>query len=298
MCRVVAIFILIANLTKVTLAIGQDLEVPTPEAVIRNEQVQQKFFDALAQKAIGNYDRAALLLLEANQIQEKQPALQHELAKVYLSVGEVELARSFAFQAVQNDPTQYWYLDTYMRTIPNGDYPETLFGNSAQTNAPEISLNLARWYLNEQLPNQTLKVLDTQEGDSRYRILRIKARALKYSEDQRQESVPVRVTLEDEWSLIMQELEELLTQEAWDMAHSRAMEYLESYPLQPFLYYVAGKVLWTQAKLPEALEMLEMGEGLLVQEDWVSRGIYEMLMNIHQELGNNSLSLAYKNKLN
>ena len=82
-----------------------------------SDEFQENFFEALKQKGIENYDKAINLLLKCKNIDPGKLVVDHELAKVYLKEKEYPLAEDYAFEALQNEPDNLWYADTFVEAL-------------------------------------------------------------------------------------------------------------------------------------------------------------------------------------
>ena len=82
-----------------------------------SDDFQEKFFEALKQKGIENYDRASNLLLDCKLIDSDNIVLDHELAKVYMADKKFLLAKEYSLNAEVADPGNEWYLHTLVDVL-------------------------------------------------------------------------------------------------------------------------------------------------------------------------------------
>lgn len=280
---------------------GQEEESAEISLEAYSDTFQEKFFEALKEKGIENYDRAAALLLECKEMQPDNRVVDHELAKTLAASGEREASLTYAVAAVEAEPAEYWYLNTLM-TILKAQYREV---EDAAPNLPfqmpRFRLNLARWYLDQSDADRArvqLKGLAaTPEADRlRYLAERLADSTRNIPETGR---VPRASDLPEEGTpeYFMQLLETHLSGGRWDEAREMASEAIESYPLQPFFYYAKGQALLASGNAAEAVSVLEMGEVLLLEEDALSQRFYKALAEAHGNLGNEEKAQSYKNRL-
>lgn len=262
-----------------------------------NEKFQSVFFDALQQKAMGNSDRAAMLLLDAKSIKPEHPVVHHELAKAYMSQGKLEAAMEHALQAVSGGDSEYWYLSTLMEVIAQSHLKLEDLKSNLPEDAAYFRINLARWYIAHKQPEAAIAQLAILEDSEQVNKLRLLAQAsvtVKAEEKNVSENQPEP---EDELKAKKGELEALITDKEWGSAYSRAMESIEIFPLQPFFYFAAAKAKWALGDEQEAIELLESGEYFLLGGDSLSQEYYELFANIHRELGNEAAYSSYINKI-
>ena len=75
------------------------------------DEFQDKFFEALKQKGIQNYDRAINLFLDCKRLDANNIVIDHELAKAYYLDKKYISAQQYAIEVLVSEPNNYWYLD-------------------------------------------------------------------------------------------------------------------------------------------------------------------------------------------
>jgi len=85
----------------------------TPDDDLGNnkDQFQELFYEALKQKGIENYDRAADALQKCIDIDKSVPVLFFELGKSYVKLKNFGAAEDALKKAVDKDPDNEWFLD-------------------------------------------------------------------------------------------------------------------------------------------------------------------------------------------
>lgn len=264
------------------------------------DQFQEAFFEALKQKGIENYDRSVALMLEAKKFNPDNPVVDFELARILILAKKYNRAEPFALEALLADPSEYWYVDTYMQALSAQSKRLENYTSQLPVDQPEFRLNLARWYVSEgsyskaRAQLSTLKDLEEaswlkQEID-RLEAMGDPAPAKGKPEDAR--------ASEDGRSVASFEsrLSAFLESEDWVLLEKESTVAIESYPLQPQFYYYRGLSLLRQDRKKEALAALKEGEGLLLEPSETARQIYGALSETYTALGDTENSKRYKDK--
>ncbi len=266
-----------------------------------SDTFQEKFFEALKEKGIENYDRATALLLECKQMQPDNPVIDHELAKTLSASGEQASAEAYALTAVQAEPTEFWYLNTLMNILKAGYRGLENVAPGLPVTQPAFRVNLARWYLEQADAGKALGQLESLPETPEVAQLRNRARYLTDSaaSETRADKRGQQPAVAEEGSVAyyMQLLETQLTAGRWREAKDLASEAIESYPVQPFFYYAKGQALLALGQATEAVSELEMGETMLLEEGALAQRIYKALAEAHGALGNEERARAYKSRI-
>ena len=280
---------------------GQEEESAEISLEAYTDTFQEKFFEALKEKGIENFDRASALLQECKQMQPDNPVVDHELAKTLAASGDLEAAETYARAAVEAEPTEYWYLNTLMNILKDQYRDVAQAAPNLPFQMPRFRINLARWYLDQSEAGKALAQLENLTSSPEVERLRNHAERLEDSARGPSESVklpPVADQPEEGSALYyMQMLETHLTGKRWEEAREMASEAIETYPLQPFFYFAKGQALLASGKASEAVLTLEMGEALLLEEDALAQRFYRALAEAHSALGNEEKAQSYRNRL-
>ena len=88
------------------LAIGQEDVVSSEEMLVEQQHInfQTFFFEALQQKAIGNYDKAVFALEACNNIDKDNVAVLFELSKNYAMLIKYTEAEYYILKGLENEP--------------------------------------------------------------------------------------------------------------------------------------------------------------------------------------------------
>lgn len=266
-----------------------------------SDTFQEKFFEALKEKGIENYDRAAALLQECKQMQPDNPVLDHELAKTLAASGDYPAAESYALKAVQAEPTEYWYLNTLMNILKAGFRSLDNVATGLPVTMPAFRTNLAKWHLEQAEFERALGQIEGLPETPEVAQLRSRAEHLadstRHSARAAQNVQQPAGPEEGSTAYYMQLLEGHLSAGRWEEANTTGSEAIEMYPVQPFFYFARGQALLALGKAAEALGVLEMGEELLLEEGPLAQRLYKALEETHTALGNEEKARTYKNRL-
>lgn len=131
------------------------------------EKTERLFLEAQRAKMIEDYETAQKQFREVLMLDPKCADAHFQLGQIYLSTGQIQLAREAAEMAVKYDPTNKWYKDflggILARTSPKDAivlYRELLKENP---NDPDFYMSLAYLYVQTKQPLEAVKVYDQFE---------------------------------------------------------------------------------------------------------------------------------------
>ncbi len=134
-----------------------------------DDEFQNLFFEALAQRAIENYDKANAMLFKAEKLKQHQAVVWYEIGLNYLDLNRYQLAESYLHKALSKKPQQelvilalykvYNATHNYQAAIP---FVEQL----AQTNA-DYYKDLSDLYRLKGAYIQALKALDSYASQTK-----------------------------------------------------------------------------------------------------------------------------------
>lgn len=285
-----------------SLCFGMAQEEESAEVYLESytDQFQERFFEALKEKGIENFDRAEALLLECKQMKPDNPVVDHELAKVLAARKELPSAEAYAVAAVAAQPSEYWYVKTLL-DILSAQYkqPESLEG-ALPLDMPALRLNIGKWHLSRKEGAEALEFLRPLKGPQ---VEALRQLAGQYRESavapaQAKEEPPISEGIEEgDVQDYTRRLEQLLGEENWEGAAALGGEAVELYPLQPYFYMARGEALQNSGQNQAALEVLLMGEQLLLEGGPTALRIYQALEKAYMALGNSEKALEYQNKI-
>ena len=132
------------------------------------EDLQQEyFFEALKQKGIENYDRAAKALLKCLELDDSKSVYYYELGKNYNKLKNFGAAEDALKDAVKMEPDNEWYLDElYEVYAQQDDYDKAIkVVKQLVKYHPDYKEDLATLYVKTKNYNDALDVLDEMDAE-------------------------------------------------------------------------------------------------------------------------------------
>ena len=264
------------------------------------DQFQEAFFEALKQKGIENYDRSEALMLEAKKFDPDNPVVDFELARILILAEAYRRATPYALKALQSEPTQYWYLDTFMNTLKPQKMNIEAFASELPLQQPAFQLNLARWYMSEGLYDEAKTQLSPLSSLEEARWLQEEISALESIKEpagpgEDKESGPSEDYLTV--ASLKSRMEILIASEDWKALENESAEALGLFPLQPYFYYSQGLAVLRQGRPEEALKLLKEGEGFILEPSESAQKIYGTFVETYNALGTPEKAKKYQDKL-
>lgn len=281
----------------------QPMEEASAEVFLEEytDEFQDKFFEALKQKGIENYDRAINLLLECKQLDKTNSVIDHELAKAYLADKQFVSAQESAISAVMSEPENLWYLTTLVDILQiQGNPIEAIRDNIPYANT-SLQQNLALIYYQQKDYENALIILKGLKSNAFSTDLSSKIQDAVEAKEQSKEVVkqvlPVNTANDNPLVEYQTKLEDLMAKEDFGALEQLSEEALENFPVQPFFYYARGLALNKRLKHQEAIMALEMGLEYWLEDEGLLNKMYEELVIAYTALGNAGKANAYQNKI-
>jgi len=261
---------------------------------------QEKFFEALKQRGIENYDKAINLLLECKVIDTSSIAVDHELAKAFLASRNYSAAQDYAIQTLIKEPTNKWYLHTLLLALRAQGNTITNIQESVPYENAILKENLAYFYFEQKNYNEALNVLKGINGSDKSNMLRLKIQdSLGKLTDTgvSKEDLEVNETEVTPLQRYTKQIEEHIKNTDFKAAEVLANEAIESFPLQPYFYYALGLAQLQIGKHQDAIITLESALEYLLEEGALANTIYETLAKTYTMMGNSSKANMYLSKI-
>lgn len=268
-----------------------------------SDAFQETFFEALKQKGIENYDKAVHLLLECKELDAGNEVVDHELAKVYLKEKQYPLAQDYALKALENEPENLWYADTFVEILRKQGMPFNTVSDRlpASTKAKE---NLALAYFKRKDYETALGILNTAKASEFTAELSAKIndsikKKSKNTPSKSSLSVSTPVGKDDaaSYEQYKGKIEEFIRAGDFDMLGQVAQEALDNYPSQPLFYYARAHALNRRSSYEEAIELLETGLDYLVDDDALANKFYRELSDAYNSINNSVKANMYLRKI-
>lgn len=270
-----------------------------------SDEFQEAFFTALQQKGIQNYDRAINALQTCLQLKPDQAVLHHELAKVYYLDKKYSQGFSHALQAVQQEPENFWYVETFWKyQSRKGAGNANRVANPLSATPDVFWVNLSKLYLKLGILEQGEEAFDKIASKKKYATLgqEIAEMRMERKERTRVKETPKPVEREvveeaNPLDALKKRLRSLQQEGEFDRLYEESGVASESYPLQPDFYYYRGWALLKNGKTKEGLEILEESLAYLLEEGELSLFIYQALAEGYELLGDADKLKYYQKKL-
>jgi tetratricopeptide (TPR) repeat protein len=299
--------------------VSQEDLVSREEMLVEQQQInfQTFFFEALQQKAIGNYDKAVYALEACKDIEKDNVAVLFELSKNYYFLIKYTEAEYFVLKGLEIEPDNIHML-RHLKEVKTkqNDYSGAIkVQQKIVRKHPEEEAELVILYIKSgDIENATilLKKLDSanklpeglvalkdsllQDGNKDSEeiseqiyeeIPKNKVDLIKEEYDLKKDYTSLKILLEEEWK--SKRYLELLD-------HSK--EGLSLYPSQPFLYLMNGKALNSLRRYQQAELILQEGIEYIIDDDILKVSFYEELGLSHKAMGNNKKAVEFYNKAN
>ena len=131
------------------------------------EKTERLFLDAQRAKMIEDYETAQKQFREVLMLDPKCADAHFQLGQIYLSTGQIQLAREAAEMAVKYDPSNKWYKDflggILARTSPKDAIVLYRELSKQNPNDPDFYMSLAYLYIQTKQPLEAVKVYDQFE---------------------------------------------------------------------------------------------------------------------------------------
>jgi tetratricopeptide (TPR) repeat protein len=298
-------------------AMGQEDVVSTEDMLVEQQHInfQTFFFEALQQKAIGNYDKAVFALEACNNIEKNNTAVLFELSKNYDLLIKYTEAEYYILKGLENDPMNLYMLRHLkeIKTKQNDYLGAIKVQQKIISLEPEEEADLVILYIKSgeiESATKLLKKLDDlnklPEG-----LQALKESLLQESDGPTEElSEPIIVDnpkrkvdlLKEEYTLNKDytTLKMLLEQQWKTKQYLELLKHSEDgislFPAQPFLYLMNGRALNSLRKNSEALSVMEEGLDYIIEDDLLKSGFYEEMSLSYKALGNNKMATEYYNR--
>ncbi len=142
-------------------------KTPDDDLGENEDKFQELFYEALKQKGIENYDRAAEALQKAIAIDNTVPVLYFELGKSYNKLKNFGSAEDALKKAVDKDPDNEWFLDElYGFYVSQNEHDKALKTVKQLVRFhPDYKEDLASLYVKTKKYDDALEILDALDAD-------------------------------------------------------------------------------------------------------------------------------------
>ncbi|MEB8328193.1 hypothetical protein OO009_02400 [Flavobacteriaceae bacterium KMM 6897] len=265
-----------------------------------SDEFQEKFFEALKQKGIENYDRAINLFLECKAMDEGNPVIDHELAKSHALNRDLINAQIYVLEAINKAPDNYWYIHTLVEiTERQGNSFESVRALVPYDNEV-FREHLAQIYYDRQNFDNALFILNGLKETVAIKILRMKIADAKGDvstmEVDKEEDQPAEKDI-NPLEMYTSRIAQLIEKYDFKILDNIATEAMELFPLQPHFYYARGLALNNLSRYKEAVSIMEEGLDYLLDDQELANKFHKELAIAYKALGNSSKANMYLSKI-
>lgn len=296
---------------------AQEDVVSTEEMLVEQQQInfQTFFFEALQQKAIGNFDKAVYALEACNDIEKNNVAVLFELSKNYDLLIKYTEAEYYALKGLENDPLNI-YLLRHLKDIKTkqNDYNGAIkIQKRIVSLMPDEEADLVILYIKSGEIDHAIDLL--RKLDKQHKLplgLEALKESLLQNDSGEVEEISEQIIVEnpkrkvdilkDDYALNKNyNTLKLLLEQQWKTKQYLELlkdseEGLSLFPAQPFLYLMNGRALISLRKYREAQSRLEEGLDYIIEDDPLKASFFEELALCFKAMGNNKLATEYYKK--
>jgi len=284
---------------------------------LQNEQkelnFQKFFFEALQQKAVGNFDKAIIALENCQNIKNDNKAVQFEFGKNYFELGSYMEAEAYTRKALDKDPENL-YIMILLKDIYNkqNNYKDALeLQIKIAQHRSDAQLDLVVLYIkNNQIDNAKQLLIDLEEtGRLSDNLKPFKDSLLKGKvstpiatskdkpiEEQTLEELRNNYRTNKSFTVLRQILIKLNAKKKYLALESDSKEALELFPAQPFGYLMNGTSLNQMKKYNAALSSLQSGLDYVIDDVLLEADFYEQMSLSYKGMGQNVNASKFYNK--
>ena len=273
------------------------------------------FFEALTQRAIGNYDKAVFALEECMHIDKTNTAVLFELSKNYFDLNKFTEAEYYGNQALNLQPDNIYLLKQlkeinlrqndfeeairFQRMLIEKDSkfePDLVYIFIRSGKIKEAKNLMEKLEKEERLP-QPLQVLKSSLFQSSPQPVREYRPQYTNTPQTKLEQLKKNYAKKNNYASLKKILELELKDKRFKLLLDDSKMAIERYPMQAFVYYVNGVALNSFRKYKAAIETLETGLEYLIDDKKLEAQFMEQLSLSYKALGQNKKATEYYNKM-
>ena len=284
---------------------------------LQNEQIelnfQNFFFEALQQKAIGNFDKAITALENCQNIKNNDPSVEFEFAKNYFELDLYYEAEIYIKKALEKVPKNLYMLVLLKGILNNqNNFKEALeVQKKILEQDPNSQLDLVSLYIkNHQIYEAKQLLIDLEKkGLLSPNLILFKDSLLKGDV-----SIPTATTINKPLSkqsiqelkktyrtnisfVVLKELlNKLYAKKLYLDLESFSEEAIDLFPAQPLVYLMNARALNQEKEYQNALHILERGFDYIVEDILLEANFYEQMSLSYKGMGQNVNASKYYNK--
>jgi len=284
---------------------------------LQNEQkeldFQNFFFEALQQKAIGNFDKAITALENCQSIKNNDPSVEFEFAKNYFELDQYYEAEIYIKKALEKVPKNLYML-VLLKDILNNqkNFKEALeVQKKILEQDPNSQLDLVSLYIkNHQIDNAKQLLIDLEKsGMLSPNLMLFKDSLLKGGV-----SIPTTTTINKplskqsikelkktyrtniSFAVLKELLKKLYAEKLYLDLENFSKEAIDLFPAQPLVYLMNATTLNQKKDYNNALNVLETGFDYVVDDVLLEADFYEQMSLSYKGMSQNVNASKYYNK--
>jgi len=267
-----------------------------------SDDFQEKFFEALKQKGIENYDRAINLMLACKQLDAENYVVDHELAQLYLKEKQYPVAEEHALTALLAEPDNLWYTNTYVDILQKQQKSIEGYRAKLPFNNAKFKENLALVYYRKGRAKAAKAILTETPKSNFTQILSVKIDDLIEAQEATITRSSFSATNNNSsesgsFGQYKARIQGMLRTNNYLALDQVAEEALENYPSQPYFYYAQGYAFNKKSKPRDAIESLEAGLDYLVGDIALANKFYQELADAYNSINNSVKANMYLRKI-
>ena len=284
---------------------------------LQNEQqelnFQNFFFEALQQKAIGNFDKAISALENCQNIKNDDKAVEFEFAKNYFELDKYYEAETYIKKALVKEPENLYML-VLLKDIYNNqnNFKDALeVQKKILVKDPSSQIDLVSLYIkNHQIDNAKQLLLDLEKkGILSDNLILFKESLLKGTvstptsvttskpiEKQSAEELKKTYQTKNSFAVLKLLMQKLNAKKQYLALENYSNEAIELFPAQPLVYLMNARALNQKKEYQNALHILERGFDYIVEDILLEANFYEQMSLSYKGMGQNVNSSKYYNK--
>ena len=294
---------------------SQDDLTSTEGYLVEQQQInfQTFFFEALQQKAIGNYDKAIFALDACYEIDSENVAVLFELSKNYSFSNKYNEAKYFVLKALEFEPTNIYMLRFLQHIyLKQNDFKGAIrIKNKILIQKPEEESDLVILFIKAGEIEQAILLLEKLDSLNKLpdQLLVLKQSLTQpvlpdrgenefeqYKTINKLDQLKEDYSLKNDFNSLKLVLERELKTERYLELLKDSEEGLNLFPAQPYVYLMNGIALNSLRKYKEAIEKLESGLEYLIDDPFMESQFMEQLSISYKGLGQNKIATSYYKK--
>jgi predicted Zn-dependent protease len=293
-------------------------DVASREAMLVEQQninFQTFFFEALQQKAIGNYDKAIYALEACKNIDKESVAILFEISKNYVFLSKFTEAEYYILKGLEIEPLNLYLLRHLkeIKTKQNDYNGAIIIQNKIIKLKPEEESDLVILYIksgeienaisllkkldkNNKLPEGLISLKESLLQENPVVIEKRNNSTFKEQPKSKTKLLKEDYKLKKDYNSLKLLLDrELKTKQYLELLKD-SEHAISLFPAQAYVYLMNGIALNNTRNYKEAIKILDFGLEYLIEDDELKAQFMDQLSLSYKGLGDNKISSSYYKK--